>query len=191
MKNLVLFLTIFITNPAFAEYYIFAGAHAGNTYYDKISDSTTTYDLDESHFGNKGLDVLASWGTKDYGIGLTYTRSQHLAKTDITGVRMHQQLSGPGVIFTNIYKNPQKAKTMTFIGVESLTLNNKNTSCTGNETLCQKLEKDLDGTTAQSLVLGIIDTSSSGLAIGIVGRAYKSDAIERGYDLNLLIGVAF
>jgi len=191
MKKALFVIALFITNTAYADYFIFAGGHVGNSYYDEISDETTTYKLDEKQVGNSGLDVLAAWGNKDYGVGLTYTTGKHLVEIEENGIRMHQQLSGPGIIFSTIYKNPNDAKTMSFIGVESLTLNNSNTSCTGNEVVCDQLEKDLDGSTATSIILGIIDTASSGLAIGIVGRAYQSDAIEQGYDLNLLIGVAF
>jgi hypothetical protein len=186
---LVLMLLLLATSSAHAEYYIFAGGHVGNSYYDEITDETMTYKLDEKQVGNNGLDIMAAWGNEDYGIGFTYTTGQHLVKTELTGVRLHQKMSGPGIIFSTIYQNPQKAKTMSFIGVESLTINNSNTSCTGNELQCEQLEKDLDGSSAKSVILGIIDTSASGIAIGLVGRAYQSDAIERGYDLNLLIGI--
>lgn len=187
----LLILTAFSTSTVYAEYFIFAGGHVGNSYYSEISDENdNTHKLDEKQVGNNGLDVLAAWGNKDYGIGLTYTTGQHLVVTELTGVRMHQKMSGPGIIFSTIYENPQNAKTMSFIGVESLTINNSNTKCGGNELQCEQLEKDLDGSSAQSIILGIIDTSSSGIAIGLVGRAYQSEAIERGYDLNLLIGFA-
>lgn len=191
LNNVLIALALLMTSNAHADYFVFAGGHVGNSYYNEISDGTNTYTLDEKQVGNSGLDVLAAWGNKDYGIGLTYMTGQHLVKIESNGIRMHQSLSGPGVIFSTIYKNPQDAKTMSFIGVESLTLSTSNTNCTGNEVECDKLEEDLTGSTFPSIILGIIDTASSGLAIGIVGRAYQSDAIEQGYDLNLLIGVAF
>lgn len=189
LKKFLFILALFITNTVLADYYIFAGGHVGYTYYDEINTDTVIYDLDKGQVGNTGFDVLAAWGTQDYGIGLTYTSGNHVVKTKIEGIRVHQKMSGPGIIFSSIYKNPQDAKTIAYIGVESLTLNTSNTSCV-DEAQCDQLEKDLDGSTATSIILGIIDTASSGFAIGIVGRAYESDAIKRGYDLNLLIGFA-
>lgn len=190
LRSILLVLAFLGSSIAQADYYIFAGGHVGNTYYDEINYQEIAHELDESQVGNSGYDVMASWGNKDYGIGLTYTSGNHVVKGELTGIRMHQTLSGPGIIFTTIYKNPQDAKTMTFIGVEALTLNTSNTNCSANQVLCDDFEKEFDGTSASSVIMGIMDTASSGLAIGIEGRAFKSESIELGYELNLLIGIA-
>lgn len=170
-----------------AEYFIFAGGHIGYTYSDTISNA----ELEDGQRGNNGLDVLAAWGTREYGIGLTYTTNNYVLKTEAEGIRLNNSLQGPGIIFASIYRNPQDAKTMLFIGVESLTMSTSTSKCSGNEARCDELETELSDSTAQTVVLGIIDTSLSGLGIGLTGRIYQSDVIDRAYDLNLLIGVGF
>ncbi|MFV1992397.1 MAG: hypothetical protein ACC635_00720 [Acidiferrobacterales bacterium] len=172
-----------------AEYFVFAGGHAGYTFYDTIDDIKLTND----RTSNTGLDFVGAFGTEDYGIGLTYTTSTHSVKDEARGIRLENNLQGPGIIFSMIRTNPSDSKVLFYIGVESLQMTTKTSKCggTAGQLFCDKLEKDLSDNRAQTIVLGIIDTSAIGLGIGLTGRIYQSDVIDRAYDLNLMIGVGF
>ncbi len=179
-------LAISFTGTARAEYFVFAGGHAGYTFYDEINDIK----LSNDRTSNTGLDLVGAWGTEDYGIGLTYTTSTHSVKNKTSGIRLENNLQGPGIIFSMIRTNPSDSKVLFYIGVESLQMTTKTSNC-GDQLICDKLEEDLSDNRAQTIVLGIIDTSAIGLGIGLTGRIYQSDVIDRAYDLNLMIGVGF
>ncbi len=169
-----------------AEYFVFAGGHAGYTFYDTLNDIKLTND----RTSNTGLDLVGAFGTEDYGLGLTYTTSTHSVKDEVSGVRMENNLQGPGIVFSMIRRNPSDSKVLFYIGVESLKMTTKTSKCV-DSIVCDKLEKDLSDNRAQTIVLGIIDTSEIGLGIGLTGRIYQSDVIDRAYDINLMIGVGF
>lgn len=179
-------LAILFSGTARAEYFVFAGGHAGYTFYDEIDDIK----LSNDRTSNTGLDLVGAWGTEDYGIGLTYTTSTHSVKYKTSGVRLENNLQGPGIIFSMIRTNPSDSKVLFYIGVESLQITAKTSDCS-NQLICDKLEENLSDNRAQTIVLGIIDTSAIGLGIGLTGRIYQSDVIDRAYDLNLMIGVGF